>query len=740
MISFVNEDNETLDFSGDVGLTKQCANFFDFKIKGDVSVNLRLDNNSVNRRLLNYYGPNQSGVVVKVPFSMVQDSNVLSRGYVVVRDSDDKTISAFYISGNSNWFQDFQFNLKDIVFRDKFTVLANALDAQKSATEGIIFPLVDWWANGKRGADAHFSMIRAYTPDTPSPLCEIHPCLYLHTLVDEMARYAGVQIDGDLVDDKLYKKIIITPEGPEYFVPDSIIDSNWIRIAANQGVLYNDALDPQVVQLGSLIDGGPNLQYDPSTYSFTATVTGTYRADVELNVLPATTYDIWFYKNGSVLTQIQTGNLDSKSGTIFFNLNAGDYLQLFVDRTTGSGNYRMNGTGGRTMVTLKLEKRIGSVPAPDLGGYTLLDTMGYVIPNAICPDMKAIDLVKFLAAYFGCSVSYDEYSDTIKLNKIASFRRESAEDWSDFFVDAKTKWDNKVAANNFIQTKEGPEEDIVSYNAQSLVRYGGGTIETDFDAVETRDLFEIPFAGSYDKTNGSKSNMFFPYIKFYELEQVESVAYSGVVNAAGFAQFTSTFNNPIETGCVFYVISNSGAYTGFYPLFTSASATTSPQLFVTYTANDAGTIIMFKTTPLNTVNRLLVCNTGTLISDIGGSSVGLYLGTILQTTQTLAPACWFDKPIDGRIGIDAYKESLAIDSNKNSSVTISERYLGPIKEAFKKPMIEAEFNLPIAVFQNFNFDNYIYLETKDLTGYFLVQKIENYKDALTPVKVELLYG
>jgi len=185
MTAFVNDEGEYLDYSGDdIGITKQCANFFDFKIKGDISATLKIDNNSQNRKALGYYGAQQidSPAFSKVPFNMVKDGNIISRGFVVIKDSDEEDINVFYISGNTNWFQNFQFNLKDIDFEDRFTILSSDIDNRKNATEGIIFPLIDWWANGARSSSTMI-IHSAPTPDTFPEYNDLHPCLYLHTLV-----------------------------------------------------------------------------------------------------------------------------------------------------------------------------------------------------------------------------------------------------------------------------------------------------------------------------------------------------------------------------------------------------------------------------------------------------------------------------------------------------------------------------------------------------------------------------
>lgn len=749
MTAFVNDDGEYLDYSGeDIGITKQCASFFEFKIKGDLTATLKIDNNSQNRSALGYYGPQQvnSPAFSKSSFNMVRDGNIISRGFIVIKDSDEENITIFYVSGNSNWFQLFQFNLKDIVFDDSYTVLISDLNGRKSATEGIVFPMIDWASRAYRRGGNYVKIQPSVSTEEGPPYTEVHPCLFLHSIVKYTGEYAGVLIDGDLMDDGLYKKIVLTPDGPDQYIPDAIVQRSYARVqngpfgSAGAG-LYDYTTDPNLIRLQTLVEG--QGQTDASLYAWYAPLTGTYRIDFDFWINNLDQYDVKLLVNDVLYATMfnQSLTVRNKVGTAYANFRKGDKITFTVANTL-SANYRLDYLTDNkyTSVSIKLEKIQGISPAGNLGGYSPVDTVHYVIPNAVCPDLKAIDLVKFLANYFSCVVSFNEYSNTVFLNKLANFKKEDAADWSEYFVSHRIKWETKVAKNNYIQTEEGTEIDIIAHDESNNVSYGGGNIETSFDSLDERDLFKIPFSGSWDEKNKSYLKIFAPYINFYDVELDQGVAFSGVsASGGGFATFTATFNEPIYGNELFYVVSTLGIYTGFAVVLTSSSATTNPTLLIDYVANDTGTIYKCSTTKVKGKPRMLICETGRSLAEIGGTTITPYVNTNPGTAITTGPLVWFDKP-KVLLPIDSYHESLAIDSDKATATTISERYLGPIKKIFNNPLIEAEFTLPLSVFQNFDFGNYIYVETKDLTGYFIVQRIENYKDALTPVKCELLYA
>jgi hypothetical protein len=761
MTSFVDDNGNFLDYQGtDIALTKQAASFYGFKIKGDISIDFVLPNTAKNRDILNYYGPQQETIVTSNSFTMVRDGNTISRGYIVIKESSSKEIKVFYISGNTNWFPRMDFNIKDIIFEDRFTVLGSDIDGQKAATEGIVFPLVDWWARNERRATSYIKINTGSYPDEFPSLTELFPCIYLHTIVSQMAVYAGIKIGGDLMDDPIYKRIIITPSGPEIYVPETIVNRTYAQIqngpfgSAGAG-LYDYTLDPQLIRFNTLIDGSG--QIDTTNYSYIANYTGTYKVDIDFWVNNTDNYAVEAYLNGALYTVMfnDAVNTRNKVGTAYINMVKGDVLQFYVNNTAAA-NYRLDYLTDNkyTNFSIKLHRLAGVAVTPNLGSYSPADTIAYVIPNAIVPDMKAKDLIKFLSVYFGAVVTYDEYSKTLSINILDNIQKENAADWSEYFRGYSVKFDQTKARKNFIQAEGGVEDEIKAYNAQSLLSYGGGVIDTDTDNVETsnvhslpdnigdpverKDIYKIPFSGSWDVKNKSYSKAFWPYVKFYELEKLETTTYSGVTNSGGLSQFTCTFNDPIEIDHVFYIISNSGVYSGFAPLYSGAGGVTSPQLLIDYIANDGGTIVKYRASKVNGTPRMLLCNPGKSITEIGGVDVETFIGTNSVSTITTAPVCWFDKPVLGQT-IDIQKDSLAIDSQYDYNISSSERYYNTVKKIYQNPIIEVTLSLPMSEFASFDFSRFVYLKTEDITGYFFVDKIDNYTGEDSLVKVTLLY-
>ena len=741
MTSFVTDSGEYLDYSGeDFGMTKQVATWHDFKLKGDLSVDFKIPNTTKNRNTLNYYGAQQidSPAFPSIPFNVIRNGNLLVRGYLVIKTSTEDEINVFFVSGNSNWFNALQFKLNEIDFADSYSVLSTDAITLKSATDGIIFPLVDWFANGQHRSTLFVEPLNQNQLSGPA-FSEWFPCIYLHTVLSQLCKHGGIKISGDLIKDPLFIKMVMTPNGPDLYWPDWAINETALKVYHKSGVIiYDDTADPQLVQWAPPQEIPELNVFTPSDYSWTIPRTAAYQIDFGFGFLPNTTYKIYLYVNGALNSTIYTGG-DTSNKVKYKAFTKGQKIQFYVERTVGSGGYRVLVT---SYISVKIAKPIGNYLPTSYYGEA--GSTPYICPQAIVGDMKATDFIKFICIYFGAVCSYDENSKTLGINKFSKMLRSNAEDWSEYFVSQKTIFQTGVSNHNYIQTEEGPEEQIESYNAQAKIKYGGGDLQTEFDISFERDLYKIPFGLSWDQENITENNLFLPYVKFFDLTLDEQASYSAVgsygdVSGATLAQFTATFQSALSWENVYFVKSNSGEYTGWTSAI-NISGTTNPVLCIPYGSSDTGTIAKYTVTKVTGPNRLLIVRPEANVSDANGSTVYYQLqGGLSYGSMTTACLAWSDKPkINGTL--DLYTDSLCIDpvNNRSYNYTIGERFHQELENIYRNPKVEAYFLLPVDVFYTFNFGTFVYLKTRDVTGYFFVQKIDNYKDPVTPVKVELL--
>ena len=242
MTEFVNDNGDYLEYSGDdITFTKQVASFRQFKIKGDFTVSFKLSNNSENRKALGYANIQQVGnhAFAPNPFKLIRNGNFDRQGFIVIEDDQGPggNIGCYFVSGNANWFKAFDFPMNQIS-NSAFQVQWNitAVVGTLGKTYGIIFPLIDWvyqrdkfdkyWATG---------LLRGVGDPAGLGMPDMFPCLYIHTLVQELAKTANIRIGGNLLDDQLYKTLIMTPEGPDLLDPQGNVISNLTSFQANAG-------------------------------------------------------------------------------------------------------------------------------------------------------------------------------------------------------------------------------------------------------------------------------------------------------------------------------------------------------------------------------------------------------------------------------------------------------------------------------------------------------------------------
>jgi hypothetical protein len=229
MISFINDSGSHLKVTEEVLITRQVANFKNFNIKGDYSISFTVENNSETREALGYYGLNQvnSPVLSSSEFNLLKNGTILMRGYIVIEEDNGDTLSLYFISGNSNWFAEFDFNCRDIR-TDRWNVqwysgavsVYNCVYESVGKTEGIVFPYIDWAFKGQK-ADRYILDYYPKYNDESFTCFDYFPCVYLHTLIDELANHSGVKITGTLLEDKFFKTLILTPDSPDIYDPET---------------------------------------------------------------------------------------------------------------------------------------------------------------------------------------------------------------------------------------------------------------------------------------------------------------------------------------------------------------------------------------------------------------------------------------------------------------------------------------------------------------------------------------
>lgn len=736
-MTFQDDNGNSLNLSDRFAMTKQAVSFFDSTIRGDVSINFKVDNNSTNRKTLGYFGPSMSSQIAwtKQPFNRMIGGNVLDRGYIVIQDEEPYYLDCFYVSGNSNWIQLLNGLITELDYtglvgnKNYITQITNT-NILTQPISGIIFPMVDWVYQFNKGSN-YFAAANIFDISgiKDSSFMEWYPCFYLSSLVREIFSQNGLKLIGDIVNDPLFKSIVLTPSAGE------IKRQTYNTTRANgtsQGGLASATVNYTSLTPVSDSEGLLGSIFAGAAYGYTANKYALVEVTIEMveftgGFAAACTINVYKY------------TLSTNSQSIVYsvvNNNAGSpiFIPFYTEVAMAPGDYiYISITGGPTANSITLNLK---VTIPDK-----VRINDYVNPAFFLPAIASIDVVKYLIGRWGCVTYFDEASKTITINILDNIKREAALDWSNYYISHRNEYTVQSAKNNYFRMTPNSDKDIKKYNDVNSIGYGEGDVMTTNTLKDSNDFFKDIFSASAFKL--AKNNEWITSIPLVNLKDNAAIPYNATGGDGGGNQ-TYAFTDGVTTlkvgECVRIVDSNSNDMGFFFVIsLPGAGQFTASQTYVAG-RTASGNVYRQSVTYYQTACRELIVKPSTNIADFSNdTSYALYSSTFVTSSQTPTAFAAFSKQKTGK-GIDQFKGNLAFD-NVNSSgftdPTIKELYFNKISNILNDPTARCQMLLPQSVFQSFDFSNFVYLKTKDLTGYFFVQSIVNYQDSNIPVEVNL---
>lgn len=754
-MTFEDDDGNILNYDGDFGMTKQAVSIFSGQVRGDVSLNFQVPNNSVNCAVLGYNGPLMTSQVAftKQAFTRKKNGNPLDRGYIVIQAEDGPLLNLFYISGNSNWIGQMKGLITDLNW-DSYAQLMTAANVitRSSATDGIIFPMVDWTCGLNRGYN-HFYMTRnnplidhggGYVAPSTEPYrvtdqsgvrdigyWDFYPCVYLSSVMKESFQQNGLKLAGTVLNDPTYKSMIMTP-----------VNGKMLRLPFQQVTVEGSA---QTIPAFS-----PAIKYtnfntetnDPENLFSNSRYTANRHTGLLITVTIASTvgtetFNILPYKNGVQLDDIE---MDGYTPQVFvfrvFAFAPGDYLEIYVTNVDESLPCD---------ITLNIKIETPTVITPE----------DYVDPSNFLPKLTCLQMVNFVTNYFGCQTSFDEYSKTVTMNIIEKIKPESAADWSKYYVSHRSQYTVKQAQNNYIRFEDPDEASLLKYNSQHKLGFGEGNIETGNTLNPELDLFKFPFAAT--ETSMDNNGMWLPNIPLVNLkDQGAPLAVASVTDlGGGIARFTmSVLAHTMKVGEIIRLSAN-GVNLGYFVINSAVNPFIGQiDLYFPFTSVNMTNGLVYRQAIeyVEVKPRILVVKPSTNLSDFSddlngvktwNSSIYIWDETGAKTSYSSIPFATFCKP-KTNLPIDTWKGNCALDNPDVSTFvdpTGLQLRFGKIKGFLNGPDIRGQLLIPESIFQSFDFSTFIYLKTEKLTGYFFVDSIVNYHEPSKETEVNLyLYG
>lgn len=728
MTSFIDDDGNELDYNGkDFGLTKRNILFTEFKLQGNFSQNIKFPNTAKNREILNIQGVRQigSGMLTRQSFSIFRDGNLFSRGHLVINIFEPEgELEGFFISGNADWFNALSFKLRDIEMNED-AVIMDRFEANKDKTMGIVYPMIDVAFNGSK-VTTNFETFIWPSPGRPNGgtnlseyMTEAIPCYYMHSLLKYVSQASNIKITGDILTDKLFQAMVVTPESMQLTWPDKQINESY----AFTTVSGASALDPGIytqIMFDTVIDSGTLRTFNTTAYSWTAPYKCSVDVDLNLFFTTSEAFTGAVYKNGVlyVLNTLNTANNRFRRTLFVDNCNRGDVLTIYVRNAGAVSDYRAECTA-----LFKIRKDIYSLPRPTF----FIQQKSLVPPQAIVPDITALEFIKSLCCLFNMIPFFDEASQTLTLNKLSGFKREDAVDWSEYYISHREDY-KAVAQNNYFKWKEVDDFNIKQYNKTAKEGYGGANIQTPFTAKKENTIYTLPYGAVVDRLNETNNNWPLPYIPFYTLEDDVEYEYSSVVNIGG-SRFDGT-GWATTPNTLVRIYDDNNLYSGY----SNVSLTpTTGTMQITFAGTSSGSIFTQKILQNTPGHRLLIVKTATPLTDVGVNA-----GTIDGSAISTMAFAWFDKDKMNR-PVDEYKTSLALGTvgNKGYNQTLFDLYWDKVDRLFNSPVLPTKLLMPISEFEKFNGNKLVYLKTRKLSGYFICAEISGYRSGNEEVEVDL---
>jgi len=485
----ITDSGEFLDTEGArLSYSVQSFDLRDMAVRtGEFSIDFMLPDIPSNREKLNF-APEDflSGNTTfkRIDVEILQNGELIKAGFLQVT-SREQNIMVTFFTGASDWISLLEGSLRDVDLSDfDHTYNLTDIEAALLNTSGFVYPLIDYgtWS-GKTGL----------TDDRVS-LFDLFPAVYVNDLVKIMFREIGWKLDGEVLDDIWFQRLIIPFSNSEF--------SHKAPWASDRRLVTSKSASQSRVGAADTISF-PNEIVDSILWDGTDTFTADTSMRVDINVSctfsGATT---------SPELEIFAGVIIEGTTTI---TGAGDFeVSASFDFDISSGSdiiIRVTSVGGTWTIT---------------SGSLKIDVSSAIIgPGAIdfefssmLPEITKVDFMKYIFIHRGILATTDNFSRTVTLSYFRSIPQNGQDDWTSK-VDGIKKVEYEELLQNYgkntrFRYRGSEDEKLKEYEVANGKNYGDGIIEIGNDFLENDvEFYEAPFAGTINfqslKGNGNLS-------------------------------------------------------------------------------------------------------------------------------------------------------------------------------------------------------------------------------------------
>ena len=511
-------NGEYLDFSGDIDIDSSIKLFDEIdKSSGEFSYDLEFDDNGVNRKILGIPRADTIKTIYRnVAAEILDDTgqSIYTGKLQVNRIQGGKIISTFF-AGNADWFSMLSNPLASLPLYRYDTDLTEAnIQASWLNDSGIVFPILD------TGVLVTRSFANLKIEDFTS-------AFYVKTLFNEIFNPQGIKVQGDLIEDSTFKKLVVCSNGKSQDDVDA--RSSYVKKTTTQSGI--SSLTKVTFQDETTFPFNDGSQGNFAISTYTADVRMRVTSDVNLIFTSAFVFKTYFYVNGVSIFNFSAGGVvapDTISKSLSIDLDAGDTLEIYVNPNIGSFDL----TGGSIRITpTYIYKAFGASSVPKW-------TQGEFVSNIL--------------RVFNVLPSYNVASKTLTLDLFNKIKDKPYVDVSDQIVIDTVDFSEFVssyAKNNYFKYQESDDEDLREYNINNFISYGSGNLTINNDYIEnSADIVESDFTAPITYLNGI-FDMSMERFNFVELDEIDDKNITSVTNSSNVPRFNiSNADNLFEVG------------------------------------------------------------------------------------------------------------------------------------------------------------------------------------------------
>lgn len=683
--------NGYLELNDTIDVERKAKLFEDVSmVEGDFSYSFSIPKTKENVEKIRVFSVNNKlkPWTRKIPAELQNDSGVtLYRGFIKI-ETDNVVYSASFFSGNTNWMDELDVSLLEFDWSNYDTATTDIPDSW-SSTSGVVFPLTD------RGILS--------TRNTPLfSYDDFQGYIYAKDIVNKLLALNGMKINGDILSDPIYNKLITSSGNNKLFQQE--IDKRKVYIGKSGTQLFTNAFQTvTLTNVSSPFSNSPLGNWSTSTnrYTFDESASN-YRVEVKFVFDGLSYFTLRVLKNGTD-TVLEKSYNNVKS--IVDTFNSADYLE-----NASSGEYIEVQVGVSSALFSDRNMVAGS-------SVRIYPTQFYkVFASTIIPDMTGSTFLSNIFRMLNIIVSYNANNKTITANYFDKVLTSEPIDLSEYITITDNNYEEFIsdyAKNNLLLWEEGSNDFVEDFNENSILPYASGVIEIDNDFLEDEaDLVQMDFAAAWQQSYGFVG-LDLPLTDFISVTVKETRNITAVTNSSNNAVFDydgTTFN-----GIARVIDSTIEEYNGDYRVISSGTTFNGRGA---YLGNATGTLQILSVQLNNADPVFLLNNPNQDLSQVSGVDE-IFVENLVPVT---------DIAIANFLSTDNYIGSLSFEDLKPLYFNNTEKILNNGVKCF------GSGNIPESVYLQLDFLRTVRVND---TVYY-INKISGYTGSNNNVVLELI--